>query len=68
MKGKYEEQIDQVFGNKNAEWLLEEWQRMYGDRQSYYPDATPEEVAFREGERSFYLTIKGILENGSRES
>jgi hypothetical protein len=65
---KYEEQIHQVFGNKKAEWLLEEWQKMYGDRMSYFADLTPEEVAFREGERSFYLTIKGIIENGSRES
>ena len=65
---KYEEQILRLFDNKNAEWLLEEWQKMYGDRPSYFPDATPEEVAYREGERSFYLTIKGIIENGSRES
>ena len=68
MKNRYEEQIDVVFGNKNAEWLLEEWQKMYGDRLSYFADLTPEEVAFREGERAFYLHIKGILENGSRES
>ena len=66
---KYQEEIDRIFGTKNAEWLLNEWQKQYGDRLSYMAGMEPEEVAFREGERSFYLHIKEVLnERRSRDN
>ena len=61
---EYEELIRTVFSNQQGEKLLDIWQGMYGDSLSYVQGLSPEDVAFNEGHRAFYLIIKRSLENG----
>jgi hypothetical protein len=58
-----EDAVKLALGNPKGDELMEELRKQYGDRISYHPDMTPEEVAFREGERNIYLTFKTILED-----
>jgi len=55
------ELIKAVFGNAKGEELLNEWKKVYGDRISYDPSHKPEDTAYFEGQRSFYLVIEQIL-------
>jgi hypothetical protein len=58
----YADLIKSVFANAAGEELLDVWQRMYGDRMSYVPPMESDEVAYREGERNYFLHIKQIVE------
>lgn len=51
-----------VFSNDQGRKILDIWKVNYGDRLSFYAGNTPEETAFREGERSFYQHIINMLE------
>lgn len=59
---KEHELIKGVFSNQQGEQLMEFWQKVYGERISYERENTPEQTAFNEGERNFYLSIKQLLE------
>ena len=52
-----------VFTNDQGRKLLDIWKVNYGDRLSFYAGNSPEETAFREGERSFYQNIINMLED-----
>ncbi len=51
-----------VFGNAKGDKLLAMWEKIYNERPSYVPDRPIEEAVFFEGQRSFLLTIKQLLE------
>lgn len=57
----YDELVQAVFGTQAGRKLLAEWKAGYGDRISFQPDLSSEEVAFREGERSFYRHIEDSI-------
>lgn len=59
----YQEAVKAVFANRAGERLMEIWQLMYGDQISYVQGVTTHDMAFNEGHRAFYLTIKTILED-----
>ena len=56
----YAEQVKQVFSNPAGEKLLAMLQEIYGRRISYQPGQTPEETAFREGERNIVQQLEDI--------
>ena len=58
----YGQLLKTVFSNKAGDKLLHTWKLNYGDRLSFYAGNSPEETAFREGERSFYQHIVNYLE------
>ena len=58
---EYQELIRRVFSNQAGEELMDRWREMFGDRRSYFPNQRPEDTAFMEGERAFYLHIKEML-------
>lgn len=58
-----QELIRAIFSNTQGDKLMDLWQVRYGDQLSYSPGQTPEETAFREGQRDFYLMIKTLLED-----
>jgi hemoglobin-like flavoprotein len=60
---KYMQLVKEVFGNAKGEELLDAWQSLYGDRPSYTDGTPTEEVYAREGERRFFLIIKGIIQH-----
>lgn len=51
------ELVKTVFSNASGEKLLALWKTYYADRISYDPLNTPEQTAYREGERAFFLSI-----------
>jgi hypothetical protein len=57
----YPELLRNVFSNDQGRKLLDIWHVNYGERLSFYAGNTPEETAFREGERSFYQHIINIM-------
>ena len=59
---KEHELIKTVFANTHGEQLMAFWGKVYGARASYEPGQSPEQTAFNEGERAFYLNIKYLLE------
>ena len=59
---KEHELIKGVFANQKGEQLLDFWEVVYGQRPSYEEENTSEKTAFNEGERTFYLNIKRLLE------
>jgi hypothetical protein len=62
----YEDLIRTVFSNQHGEDLMAIWQRMYGDQISFVQGISNEAVAYNEGHRAFYLTIKTILEDKTK--
>lgn len=58
----YIDLVKSVFSNQAGDKLRAEWNTMYQRRISYQPDLTPEEVAFREGERNIIQQIEDILD------
>ena len=58
-----QELIRAVFGNPKGKKLLEMWYFLYVERLSYLPANTAEQTAFMEGQRSFPLAIKAIMES-----
>lgn len=60
---EFEQRVKAVFHNMNGELLLEELDKMYIQRMSYQSGNTPEETAFREGQRDVILFIKQLTEN-----
>lgn len=61
VEDEYQRLIKTVFGNGNGEKLLDMWQDVYGDLASYIPGMDPQEVAYREGGRAFYIFIKQVM-------
>lgn len=57
----YQDLVKRVFSNPSGNELLNMWKLMFGTRISYSRDASSDEVAFREGERSFYQSIEDML-------
>lgn len=62
-----EQQVREALGNPRGDELMDELQKTYGDRISYQEGLSPEDVAFREGERSLFMTFKRILEDADNE-
>lgn len=58
----YQDLIKRVFSNPSGNELLNFWKQMYGQRMSYVAGMSSDEVAFREGERSFYQSIEDVLD------
>jgi hypothetical protein len=63
MSQEYTDLVRQVFSNRAGENLMDIWQQMYGDALSYVQGVSSEDVAYNEGHRAFYLTIKNIVED-----
>lgn len=55
------ELVKAVFSNPNGDKLMDFWEEMLGDQMSYIAGNTPEQTAFNEGKRSFYLALKFML-------
>jgi len=52
--------VKELFSTKTGQRMLANMKAAYGDRISFAKD--PCETAFREGQRSIYLEITGIVE------
>ena len=59
---KEHELIKTVFSNTQGKKLLALWDTVYMDRPSYEPGRPVEECVYFEGQRSFLLSIKQLLE------
>jgi len=59
-KPQFEKDVKELFSTKTGQRMLANMKAAYGDRISFTKD--PCETAFREGQRSIYLEIAGIVE------
>lgn len=57
-----EQLVKATLSNKNGEQLMHDLNRMYVHRMSYVTGNTPEETAFREGQRDIVLFLNQLLE------
>ena len=60
---EYDQLIKEVFSNAKGQDLLDRWQLIYGDMIPFAEGTTHAESAFRDGQRAFFLMLKGIVEN-----
>ena len=60
---EFEQLVKEVFSNIKGERLMDELNRMYVQRMSYVTGNSPEETAFREGQKDIVLFLNQLLEN-----
>ena len=60
--GEEIELVNQVFSNPAGEKLLVLWDETYNDRSSYEPGRPVEDCIYYEGQRSFLLAVKQMME------
>lgn len=58
---QYPQLIKSVFHTQAGDKLRRQWDKMYRERLSFQPGMSPEEVAFREGQRSLVQEIEDML-------
>jgi hypothetical protein len=60
---EFEQLVKEVFSNIRGEKLMDELNKMYVQRMSYVTGNSPEETAFREGQKDVVLFLNQLLEN-----
>ena len=60
---EFEQLVKEVFSNMKGEQLIDELNKMYVQRMSYITGNSPEETAFREGQKDIVLFLNQLLEN-----
>jgi hypothetical protein len=60
---EFEQLVKEVFSNIRGERLMDELNKMYVQRMSYVTGNSPEETAFREGQKDVVLFLNQLLEN-----